>query len=153
VAVHSGRIVRPVLKAGLFRPRYRVSFRAGSATFYDLPFPKPPIRTVMRRIDLALRVDRPYARVEREAIRVWQRLEKAAETRVETRGSLETPLDLSVRVCGEKIIAPAVRVVVVRVREQHLDTAQRVEQQLNVRGDLELTLFHVLLNETHLISI
>ena len=107
----------------------------------------------MRRIDLALRVDRPYARVEREAIRVWRRIEKTADTRTETRSRLETPLDLSVRVRGEKRIAPAVRVVVVRVWGQHGDTAQRIGQRLDVRGDLELTLFHVLLNETNLISI
>jgi hypothetical protein len=107
----------------------------------------------MYRIDLALRVNHPYARMEREAIRVWQWIEKAADTRTETRGRLETPMDLSVRVRGEKRITSAVRLVVVRIREERLDTAQRVGQRLNVRGDLELTLFHVLLNETHLIAI
>jgi hypothetical protein len=130
-----------------------VSFRAGSATFYDLPSPKPPIRTVMCRADTVLRMSRLYTLLEREAIHVRHRLGQAADIRLGVRGDLEVLVDLSVQVRGGWQIAGDARVVVVRIRAERRDTAQRVGQRLDVRGDLELTLFHVLLNETHLIAI
>ncbi len=150
---HRGKIVRPVLKAGFFRPRYRVSFRAGQGTFYDLPSPKPPIRTVMCRADTALRVSHPYACEDREPIHVRHPIDQTIiDIRLEVRGRLQIDADVSVRIRGGWQSACDTRLVLTRRLGCRSDTAQRIGRRLDLQTDLEQTLFHVLLNETHLIA-
>jgi hypothetical protein len=145
-------MARLVLKAGLKQSRYRVSFRAGQGTFYDLPSPKPPIRTVMCRADTVLRVNRPYACEDREPIHVRHPIDQAIDIRLEVRGRLQMDTDVSVRVRGGWQSRCDTRLVLTRRLGCRSDTAQRIGRRLDLRADLEQTLFHVLLNETHLIA-
>ena len=152
MAVSKGKIQHVVPKSGQRRPRYRSSLVAGTVAFFDLPFPKPPERTVMVRADAAMRVIHPFGRDFKEPLQVVHDVYQPADAQMAIFNLLSQETDIAVRTqhSMETRCDTAMRVTH-RVNCRG-DTAQRIGNRLGASADLKQTIYIVLINESHVIT-
>lgn len=152
MAVSKGKIQPVVLKSGATRIVYRTSLSGGQVAFYEMPSPKPPLRTVMIRTDASLRVSRTFGWDYREPLRVVRLVDRKADTRRAVFNALLKDADIAVRTRQSRTTLCDTAVKVTHSVQCRGDTAQRIGKRLGASADLKQTVYIVLINESHVIA-
>lgn len=152
MAVSKGKIQPVVPKAGARRMVYRTSLSGGQVAFYELPSPKPPLRTVMVRADAAVRVKRTFGWDYSEPLRVVRPVDLKTDTQRAVFNALLKDADIAVRTRQGRTTLCDTAVKVTHAVQCRGDTAQRVGKRLGASADLKQTVYIVLINESHVIA-
>ncbi|MCB2141321.1 hypothetical protein KQH29_00095 [bacterium] len=152
MAVSKGKIQPVILKSSSARVCYRTSLSGGPVAFYELPSPKPPLRTVMVRADAAVRVSRTFGWDYREPLRVIRLVDRKADTQRVVFNALLKDADIAVRTRQGQTTLCDTAVKVTHSVQCRGDTAQRIGRLLGASADLKQTIFIVLINESHVIA-
>jgi hypothetical protein len=152
VAAGKGKLLPLVPRAALTRPQYRTSIIGGAAAVYELPSPKPPLRTVMVRADTLAQVGRPFEGRFGETIRVVRGLDQAADVRMIVCQPVARAADAAIRTRAAVELPGDTAVVITRPLRCRGDTAQRIGVPVAAAADLHPTVYAVLVDETHVIA-
>ena len=152
MAVSKGKLLPIRVKAAATRPGYRTSLSGGAAAIYELPSPKPPLRTVMVRADASMVVGLRFSTTFREPIRVNRVLDRTFEIRTVVYRLVRKECDMAIRASGDigNRLDAAIRVT--RPAQSRGDTRQTIGSPVGAAADLILTIYSVLIDESHVIA-
>lgn len=152
MAVSKGKLLPIRVKAAATRPGYRTSLSAGSAAVYELPSPKPPLRTVMVRADASMVVGQKFLTLFREPILVSRVLGRSFEIRAAVYRLLRLDCDIAIRTSGDIVNRLDAAIRVTRPAQCRGDTRQIIGSPVGTAADLNLTIYSVLIDESHVIA-
>ena len=148
----SAKIVRIVPKAGVTVPQFRASLCAGPAAIYELLDTRSTTRTVMRHIDTSMRIHGTCRYDFQEPLRVVGTFERNEDIEIAVNGQMDREFDISIR--SWQLIEACIDVALGVTRDVGVrcDMAQRIGRLLEEPFDLQLIVYIVLIDESHLIA-